>query len=330
MVLVGCASEEEARILAQKSRIAELEAVAKVTNLTHEVVTQIIAGRDFKLEQAINLWAQACAQRMVLAPNTIATNATLLRNWTRTLDIGGESVAAISPERIAAYINRGKMRRTSALRCLSAIRSLFQFLVNEGYVLRNPAARGMVRVNYDVFTHEEKEPVSKAIFTDPELNRLLAIAKGTFWWHAISIAVETGLRLSDICSLERASIGQVRLVVWTDKTNTRINLPSGKAVLAALDRDGIHSQYLFPEERGIVLDPKRRATLSTQFSRLCKRAGINGKTFHCLRHTYATRRMREGLTVEDIGAELGHRGTAVTNLYLHPADSEPRATACAS
>lgn len=325
-VILPASTREHAERLCDAMRVESLETVAKVTNLTHQVVTQIIAGRDFTVETAINLWEKSARDRMVFSGNTIATNCYLCRSWSTHGSLTAKPVAAVTPESIAAYINRGKARRTTALRELSAIRSLFNFLVNEGYVLRNPAARGMVRVNYASFTHAEKEAPVKLVFTDIELDTLLKSAD-PFWKAAITLATETGLRLSDIAQLEWGSTVGGRVIVWTDKTNTRVDLPLTAAIESALAQvSSTHIQYVFPEQREVILDPKRRSLLSIQFTRLCKKAGINGKTFHCLRHTYASRRHGEGLTVEDIGAELGHRGTDTTKLYIHSDRGVP--TAC--
>lgn len=327
-VPLGTSIPERARELSEAIRVRELEAVSQITNLTHQVVTQIIAGRDFTIGAAINLWEKSSRDRMVLSPNSIETGRSLCTQWASVCGLTDKPVASATPENIASYINRGKVRRTTSLRILAAIRSLFAFLVNEGYVLRNPAAKGMVRVNYASFTHAEKEPCNKFTFTDNEIAALL-VGADPFWRCAIILAVGTGLRISDIAQLEWASVGSGRVIVWTDKTNTRVDLPlTGdiEAALGALPATGI--QYVFPEQREVILDTKRRSLLSIQFSRLCKKVGINDKTFHCLRHTYAHRRQGEGLTVEAIGAELGHRGTDTTKLYL--SSDRGIATPCAS
>lgn len=313
-----------------KKRISDLETVAGITNLTHEVVTQIIAGRAFTMASAVDLWTTNSAKRMVHSPTTIATNRVLVDGWLRHGTLTDRSVASITPEDIASYINRGSQKRSSALRTLSAIRALFGFLIHEGYCLRNPAARGCVKVNYASFTHSEKEAPVKETFSDEEI-RLLMRGADPFWKAAVIIALGTGLRLSDIAQLEWSSVGSERMAIWTDKTNTRVSLPLTTEINAALNElseTGI--QYVFPEQRDIILDPSKRAQLSTQFSRLCKKAGIaNGKSFHCLRHTYATRRANEGLTVTDIATELGHRGTDITQQYIHTGRG-PVATPCSA
>jgi integrase len=89
------------------------------------------------------------------------------------------------------------------------------------------------------------------------------------------------------------------------------------------------AKYLFPEQRATILDQARRATLSTQFTRLCERQDIKGKSFHCLRHSVATskfpkadkaalaKKLVDNLSLEEISALLGHSSTKTTKGYVH-------------
>ena len=50
-----------------------------------------------------------------------------------------------------------------------------------------------------------------------------------------------------------------------------------------------------------------------------RRAGIEGKRVspHVLRHTYATRLLREGFTIREVQELLGHASVATTQIYTH-------------
>ena len=64
-------------------------------------------------------------------------------------------------------------------------------------------------------------------------------------------------------------------------------------------------------------------------SKLCSRVGIEGKTFHSLRHYKATqayenlgkvelaKKLAEVLTIEQIAAMLGHSNRKTTQGYVH-------------
>lgn len=356
--------ESEALDRVRAMRVEELERVSQVVNLTHQTVGQIIAGRTLSVAEAIGAFEQHALARRTLSRNTVRTHVCILKSWARVVGIGNSPVVGISPDQVAEYINHGHERRTTALRKLSAIRSFYSFLFNEGLVLRNPAAKGMVRVNYDAFTHNEKELVEKSVFTDQEIEALLGTAT-PFWRAAIIIGRDTGLRLSDIVALEWASvnahkqsncvrdgdasgldscvdtpdhnrsrfggtsgsqgadelprISPCRLIVWTDKSNTRVNLEFTDAIHGALDQlPGTGIQYVFPDEREAYSDPKRRAGFSVTFGRMCRRCNIFGRSFHCLRHTYASRQHGvRGLTLREVADNLGHRNVSTTTGYIH-------------
>ena len=158
---------------------------------------------------------------------------------------------------------------------------------------------------------------------------MLVGGPGLYPRFACHLSLEYGLRLSDIAKLEWASFDKPgRIIVWTDKHDRRIELPlhpetlgligSGLAALAAL-RDGPHNhgRWVFPDQAAIASDPSDRAKLSVYFSRQLKRLGIHGKSFHSLRHTFATRRAKLGDTIDEIRLKMGHVSTATTGGYVH-------------
>ena len=75
--------------------------------------------------------------------------------------------------------------------------------------------------------------------------------------------------------------------------------------------------YVFPTQRTCTLDPEKRARLSVQFGRLMTELGIEGKTFHCLRHSFVTRLTKAGKTLEEIGRLVGHSSAETTAGYSH-------------
>jgi integrase len=140
-----------------------------------------------------------------------------------------------------------------------------------------------------------------------------------FWQFAAHISNELGLRLGDIAQLEWACFSTPgRVVVWTDKRDRRISVPYSDALDDLLTAIPVSSEkYLFPEQRDMQIDPKRRAVLSKQFTRLLEAIGIKGKSFHCFRHTRITRWRREGKSLEAIGEYVGHTNPETTKGYIH-------------
>lgn len=90
------------------------------------------------------------------------------------------------------------------------------------------------------------------------------------------------------------------------------------AVVGIKNKD---KKYLFPIEREIANDPKKRAMLSVYFKRFFESVGVEGYSFHSLRATYATTMANQGYTMEQIAAALGHKSTKVTKVYVRNPDA---------
>jgi integrase len=60
---------------------------------------------------------------------------------------------------------------------------------------------------------------------------------------------------------------------------------------------------------------------------LCKRAGLQHLHIHDLRHNWASTAISAGLTLAQIGGQLGHRNTQTTQRYAHLIDEAAAANA---
>ena len=153
-------------------------------------------------------------------------------------------------------------------------------------------------------THEQKEPKKRVPITADEYRRIMAwptvdMALGKFMTAATAISYWTGLRLADIASLEWPCFNGTELIVWTGKRDKRVAMPlsnpligSGelKMVLLGVAEDARPgARYIFPDAHKIVTDPTDRAKVSVYYGRLLDQIGIEGKSFHCLRHAFVTR-----------------------------------------
>ena len=113
-------------------------------------------------------------------------------------------------------------------------------------------------------------------------------------------------------------IDDLGVVVWTRKTNAKVHLQvTGRMreVLLRVERDS--QRYLWPRQASIYQDPASAPMLSVQFGRLCKEAGIEGKTFHCLRSSFIMAvEERDGIGAAMLAA--GHANEKTTRHYLRP------------
>jgi integrase len=121
----------------------------------------------------------------------------------------------------------------------------------------------------------------------------------------------TGARYSELAQMkvEDFNLRGRSLYIPTSK--------SGKARTITLTEEGVqffsercrgrsHRDLILTKPRGTPWKPGNQRNY---FKAACKAAGIEGATFHCLRHTYASRLVMKGFPFAAIAAQLGHADT---------------------
>jgi integrase/recombinase XerD len=176
--------------------------------------------------------------------------------------------------------------------------------------------------------------------TDTEVDALLAAPDRTTWTgrrdHALlALAVQTGLRISELIGLTHADIhlGPGAHVRCMGKGRKQRATPLTKHTVAVL-RVWIHEQPSTPP--AAPLFPTRlhgtlsRDALEHRLACYLAIAGANceslqGKrvTMHTLRHTAAMRLLQSGTDTAVIALWLGHEQLATVQIYLH-ADMEQK------
>lgn len=134
----------------------------------------------------------------------------------------------------------------------------------------------------------------------------------------ISLAYAGGLRVSEVVNLKVGDLNlseltihikgakgnKDRMTVFPEKMVFDIkNLVAGK--------NG--SEYVFESERGGKLTPR---TVQIVFEKALQKAGIKkDASFHCLRHSFATHLLENGVDVRYVQELLGHANIRTTQIY---------------
>lgn len=172
-----------------------------------------------------------------------------------------------------------------------------------------------------------------SFLTPAETSALLASPDRGNWLgrrdHAlILVAVQTGLRVSELTSLTR---GDVTLGIGANlrcqgKGRKERRTPLTRTVAQIIsdwlrERDGQPGDPLFPSRTGRRLSTDAVADLLTRHvtaaARRCPSLSRKNVTPHTLRHTAAMNLLHAGVDTSTIALWLGHAGTRATQAYLH-------------
>jgi len=232
---------------------------------------------------------------------------------------------AVLPEDAALYRQHllavKRERPATVARRLAAVRSFFRFLQARDSSLRNP------------FGALPLPPVDRGAprsLSAQELRRLLreAYTSGNLLHRAVVVMLAyTGLRAGELVGLRTEDLrlserkGEV-IVRGKGGRLRRVPLPSEarQALRAYLEKRGdVPWPHLFVGQRG----PLTQAGVWQIVSQTARRASLQGVTPHTLRHTYATRLLREaGADLVMVAELLGHRSLATTARYTRPRQEE--------
>lgn len=232
---------------------------------------------------------------------------------------------------------RGNSVRTRNAR-LAAIHSLFRFAAHA----HPEHAASIARVLAIPPKRFDRALIS--YLTEPEVDALLARCDKATWTgrrdHALLLlAVQTGLRISELTGLTRADVhlGTGPHVACHGKGRKDRITPLTSGTVTIL-RDWLSEQSadpstpLFPTRRGTTLSrdaiEHRLARYTAQAANRCP--SLHGKTItaHVLRHTTAMRLLHAGVDTSVIALWLGHVSVETTQIYLH-ADLELKEKALA-
>jgi integrase len=308
----------------EKARAGELtEAV--VRKLLNEVMDGV--GEDPVRSVSVRTFAQTW-----LGYKQPAVRPGVLRLYRRALErfcdcLGAKAdkpLAAIVPGDIAAFqaARTSEVSAGTALLDLKAVRSLLDNARRQGLIPSNPAEAIDLPAN---------RPNTREVFELDELRSLLRAAS-TEWQTLILLGYYLGARLSDAKAMRWSAVdlasGQLRYT--QSKTAEEVVVPIHADLLAhllALPASDAPDAFLCP-----VLAKKRndgRLGLSTEFLRLMRVAGIDSlsvqsqkrsvsrKSYHALRHSFASALANAGVSQELRMALTGHLSASAHKRYTH-------------
>lgn len=211
----------------------------------------------------------------------------------------------------------------SIARIISGVRSLYRFLLLDGYIDADPTelleSPKIGKHLPEVLSLDEVDRIIAAID--------LSMDEGQRDRAMIEVLYSCGLRVSELCSLKLSDLffDEGFLRVTGKGSKQRLVPVSPRAIrelqLWFIDRNGIDPKA--GEEDYVFISHRRRKHLSriTVFHVIklyAEAAGII-KTIspHTFRHTFATHLLEGGANLRAIQAMLGHESIGTTEMYTH-------------
>ena len=223
-------------------------------------------------------------------------------------------VSQITKRQVQAFhdnLRNQGLANSTCNRYLQLIKSSINVGINvmEVIDIKNPA------VGIPLFPEEGKE----RYLNKEELSRLLPVLKNDEGQIAkISrFLLATGLRLGEClnCKWEHIDIDNKVMVIPSSRSKSKktASIPLNDAAVQVLGECDREIDYPFANLKTgqPFVSPKKG------FQKLMKKAGLEGITFHVLRHTAASIMINSGRSLYDVQRVLRHSSSTVTEKYSH-------------
>jgi integrase len=170
------------------------------------------------------------------------------------------------------------------------------------------------------------DPLPKFL-DDAAAARLLQAARASdpFTRIVVEVLAHTGLRVGELCDLERDAVIEMGKAWWLRVPVGKLHndryvplLPSLVTLIAEwIDTTSDHGTGLLITKDA---QPLNRYQITRVLNRVARAAGVGHVHPHQLRHTLATQAINRGMRLEAVAALLGHRSMRMTMTYARIAN----------
>lgn len=283
-----------------------------------------------------------------LKPSTIESYEGLFRNYIETDIISNRPIKELKSTHIEQFYDRLRKKKAvhsdknvSIKRIVAIHKLLHSFFVyaeKEGLTLKNPCENANIPKE-DVSPEEViQQKLDFDFFTEEEIKILVPAFDGSLYQDIVVFALATGMRQGEILGLQWSDLDfEKRLIhVMHNLTNVAVfdenrkkkyklmlTTPKSKHSIRTIPmNDTVYNMLINKERKGSMVFPSRNGTYICNknvlkvWQRRIESVGLRYRTFHDLRHTFATLMLAKGCDLVTLKELMGHSSIKITEIYL--------------
>ena len=188
---------------------------------------------------------------------------------------------------------------------ISTLHHFFNFCIEKELIEKNPAS-GVKKLN---------ELSRLKTLSDSDIEKLIAGATNKLTRDLITFLIYTGCRKGEALNLKWDDVDMQNDIIAIKGTKTKYDryIPISKPLKELLSHINKIQDclYVFNKNGAKLGDFKK------SFHTACKNAGFKDMHIHDLRHVFASKMVKDGVSLYITGELLGHRTTQMTKRYSH-------------
>lgn len=315
------------------------EAKQKQQQHIFEITKSIPKQSDININDLSDYWIKSIEKSVKIL--TLQKYSGILKN--HILPFFGQTLVTQITEKSINNFSAEKLKNLSAgtvNEMLIVLNEILSFARKE---------HNISKPQFKMIREHKKEMKVLSIFEQQKLEIYL-LSNMDIYKFGTLFALYTGIRIGELCALKRNDIKDgiisinktmhristekgSKVIIESPKTDSSIRkIPVSKFLNSLIEKNNNDGFFLQTKNGGFV-EPR---LLQQKFSKYSSDCGIEGATFHTLRHTFATRCIEAGFDIKTLSEILGHASVKTTlEKYVHSSFEQKqkcmellRATAC--
>lgn len=195
-------------------------------------------------------------------------------------------------------------------------------------VLRRCSRKGWINIDIEDIKIPKREKRVVNYLTESEVECFIEVVSAKYRGYSkinrlrntaiVNLFYDSGIRVSELCSLNRNSIKERQLTVVGKSKNPRIcfiTRRTEEAITSYLEERNDNEKALFiATQNGKRITPD---TIRKIFQNACKRSDFINVHPHTIRHSFATRLLDREVDIRYIAELMGHESLDTTRIYTH-------------
>lgn len=250
------------------------------------------------------------SQHTVKTTKTYETTFKFLQDFLGNIDLN-----EITSLQLSKFIQKRatEVSLYAARKDLINIKSAFNWAIKMEFLNSNPSE------NIKRIIVPERQPT---FFSKTEIEKLLSIVNDEQFKNLIEIAVNTGLRLMELLTLEWNQVNfEDNTIILTNQTHITKGKKIRSIPLNIRALQILTELEQRKESEFVFSDNKQKLTpdyVTKKFKKYVIKAEINPKLhFHSLRHSFASWLVQKGVSIYHVSKLLGHADIKTTQIYAH-------------
>lgn len=288
------------------------------------------------LAELIDEWIETTFKNSNLAEGTQKLYADVYRKYFRPSDLAARQPEEVTAADIQHFFNTvGIKSYHQKKKLLTFLRKFYAYAEINKIVSVNITGVEIRRPDLDYM--KALQPFE--VWPMEDVKRIIELASGTNLRFLVVMAVNTGLRISELLALDYEDIhgGYVHVTKQVQCDNGSLHLMKPKSEcsirkvplsayvmnelethkklhLEEMKKRGYMTHHIFSSTVGTYID---RHNVTKELNKLYNANGIPYHKFHCYRHTYGTNLDRLGYSLIEIKELMGHSSIETTKKYVH-------------